>query len=190
MARRFIFLEIRDPEINALFGWLREAAMGAPSRQNVHVTIRGPYDSEILESQIRRYQRILSTAPVVFDGVGLFTYAGRSVVYVKVQHPKLRQLWWKPDFPVKEFGFNPHITVYEGTDEVRAGTVLRFLESEHLRLLTWDFEVTARVSDHRDLFGEPQREAKPFLGLVNNGMVRADIICRMERVLRLPSHAA
>jgi 2'-5' RNA ligase len=190
VARRFVFLEIRDPEINALFGWLRESAMGAPSRHNVHITIRGPYSAEVPESQLKRIQEALNADPIVFDGVGMFSAGTRYVVYVKVQHPKLRQVWWKPDFPVEVYGFNPHITLYEGGDKHRAEAVLHFLQHETLRVLTWDFEVTARVSDHRDLFGDAPRLAESFLGLINKGLVRPDIISRLERTLRASSHAA
>lgn len=190
MAKRFVFLEIRDPELNALIGWLREAAMGTPSRHNVHITIRGPYSSEIPEAQIARYQQVLRSDPIVFEGVGAFTAGERRVVYIKVQHPKLRQVWWKPDFPIKKFGFNPHITIFEGSDAHRAQTVLDFLQKERLQLLTWDFEVTSRVSDHRDMFGEAVRKAEPFLKLVNRGLVRADVINRFERTLRSASRAA
>ncbi len=190
MAKRFVFLEIRDPEINALVGWLREAAMGAPSRHNVHITIRGPYSREVPEPQLARYQNVLRSDPIVLEGFGSFQAAGRHVVYLKVQHPKLRKVWWKPDFPIKTYGFNPHVTIFEGADEVRAQTILDFLRKERLSVLTWDFEVTARVSDHRDLFTEPLRKAEPFLKLVNKGLVRADILNRFERALRSASHAA
>lgn len=184
MAKRFVFLEILDPEINALVGWLREAAMGAPSHHNVHITIRGPYDREILRAQLERYQTALSADPIVLEGVGSFQVGPRYVVYLKVQHPKLRKVWWKPDFPIKNYGFNPHITIFEGDDELRARAVLEFLRKEKLSLLTWNFEVAARTSDHRELFGERQREAALFLDLVNKGQVRADILNRLERVLR------
>ena len=190
MAKRFVFLEIRDPEINALVGWLREAAMGSAARHNVHITIRGPYSREIPESQLSRYQSVLRSDPIVLEGVGSFRAGTNHVVYLKVQHPKLRQVWWKPDFPIKDYGFNPHITIFEGKDGARAQAVLDFLRSEGLSVLTPDFEVTARVSDHRDLFSEPQRKAEPFLKLVNSGLVRADILNRFERALRSGPQAA
>jgi 2'-5' RNA ligase len=190
VAKRFVFLEILDPELNALIGWLREAAMGTPSRHNIHITIRGPYSTAIPEYQIARYQNTLRRDPIIFEGVGEFRDGDRRVVYLKVQHPKLRQIWWKPDFPVKEFGFNPHITIFEGTDSPRADAIFEFLKKERLQLLTSDFEVTSRVSDHRDMFGEPTRKKEPFLKLVNRGLVRADVINRFERTLRSVSRAA
>src|SRR5580765_506029 len=120
MAKRFVFLEITDPEINALLGWIRESAMGTPSRHNVHITIRGPYNVAVPKTQIARYQRLLGAHPVVFEGFDAFSAGGRTIVYVKVQHPRLRQVWWKPDFPILQFGFNPHVTLYEGEDTARA----------------------------------------------------------------------
>jgi 2'-5' RNA ligase len=190
VAKRFVFLEIRDPEINALVGWLREAAMGTPSRHTVHITIRGPYSREVPKEQLARYHAVLRKDPIVLEGFDSFQAGARHVVYLKVQHPKLRQVWWKPDFPIQTYGFNPHITIFEGTDERRAHAALEFLSKERLTVLTWDFEVTARVSDHRDLFTEPQRKEEPFLKLVNKGLVRADIVNRFERALRSAPRAA
>lgn len=164
--------------------------MGAPSRHNVHITIRGPYSRAIPESQLARYHNVLRSDPIVLEGFGSFRVGARHVVYLKVQHPKLRKVWWKPDFPIKTFGFNPHITIFEGNDAARAHAVLEFLQNERFSVLTWDFEVTARVSDHRDLFSEPLRKSEPFLKLINRGLVRADILNRFERALRSASHAA
>ena len=190
MAKRFVFLEITDPEINALLGWIREIAMGAPSRHNVHMTIRGPYSASIPKAQLDRYQKILRVNPIVFEGVDAFRAGERSVVYLKIQHPKLRQIWWKPDFPIQKHGFNPHITIFEGMDASRARAVLDFLKKERLQLLTSKFEVTSRVSDHQDLFGAPPRKEEPFLRLVNSGRVKPDILHRFERVLRIATQAA
>jgi 2'-5' RNA ligase len=190
MAKSFVFLEVADPEINYLVHAIRETADHRPARSNVHITIRGPYSRVVGPDKLRRYEHLLLTAPLVLDGVGSFSVGDRTVVYLKVQHPRLRQLWWKPDFPVSKFGFNPHITMYEGTDHERARLFLEFLKREQLKLLTWNFKVTPYVSDHADLFPKPEAGRQRFLQLVNSRMVRADILARLERALRSATHAA
>src|ERR1700729_2120407 len=114
MAKHLIFLEITDPEINALIREIRDIADERAPHNNVHITFRGPYDKPVPPANLRRYERLLASDPIVLNGVGMFPGPQRTVIYLKVQHPKLRQLWWKPDFPISKFGFNPHITLYEG----------------------------------------------------------------------------
>jgi hypothetical protein len=123
---------------------------------------------------------------VVIEGIGIFELPDRVVVYVKVQHEKLRQIWWKPDFPIEKYGFNPHITLYEGTDRERARRLCEFLHGERVSLLSWDYSVTSHVADHKDMFRNPAAQDMSFLGLVNRGVVRADLLTRLERSLNGP----
>src|ERR1700689_2220497 len=99
MAKSFIFLEIQDPEINALISGIRLLASKKPPKATPHITIRGPYTKPISPAQLRRYERLLSEHPVVLDGIDSFEVSDKVAVYIKVQHPALRRVWWKPDFP-------------------------------------------------------------------------------------------
>jgi hypothetical protein len=183
VAKRFVFLEINDSEIIALISGLREIATGSRPLSNVHITVRGPYSREISARQVEKYRRAMRADPILFQGVGNFQAKDRQLVYLAVHHPGLRRIWWKPDFPVRTFGFNPHVTIYEGTDADRASRLTAFLRKENLKLVTWDFSVTPYVSDHRDLFQAPQHREELFLGLVNRGLVRPDILTRLIRVV-------
>jgi 2'-5' RNA ligase len=190
MAKSFVFLEITDPEIAALVHGIRTAADGTSPSSAPHVTIRGPYSRSVTASELRRYERILSTTPVVLQGFGVFEMSDKVVVYIKIQHEKLRQIWWKPDFPIAKYGFNPHVTLYEGSDRERAERLLAFLQREGIKLLTWNFAVTPHVSDHKDLFKKPKDRETLFLGLVNRGTVRPDILARLEKTLNRSKEAA
>jgi len=183
VAKRFLFLEITNSEIINLITGVRAVATGRTSVGGVHVTIRGPYNREIPRKQIEQYDRQLKGHPLLLEGIGRFEVQGRHVVYMEVQHPGLRKIWWKPDFPVHEYGFNPHVTLYEGGNIDVADRLERFMKREGLKLLTWDFRVTAYVSDHRDFFKSPRDTAELFLELVNRGLVRADILARLNRAL-------
>ena len=190
MAKSFVFLEIVDPEIVALVHGIRSIANSAPSRSGPHVTIRGPYSKPVPPGQLTRYKRLLDSSPVVLEGVGVFTASDRFAVYVKVQHDKLRQVWWKPDYPIKKFGFNPHVTLYEGDDRQRAMLLCKFLTNEKLKVLTWDFVVRPYVSDHKDLFQRANPLDISFFGLINKGQIRADFLARLERTLNKSLRAA
>jgi len=188
MAKRFVFLEIDDREIVSLLFGIREIAMGGKPRAALHITVRGPYDKEIPRRQIEKYQQVLRSNPLLLQGVGSFESGDRHIVFIKVNHPGLRRIWWKPDFPVRTHGFNPHITLYEGEDSSRAKLLTEFLRRERLKLLTWSFRVTLHVSDHRDLFADrPAWHDEPFLDLVNRGLVRPDILMRLRRALEGPA---
>jgi 2'-5' RNA ligase len=190
MAKSFVFLEITDPEISALIYGIRAVAMHSPPKSAPHVTIRGPYNRPLPREQLLRYGRLLSSHPVVLEGIGAFRSGDRETVYLKVQHPHLRQIWWKPDYPIKEFGFNPHVTLYEGNDADRAQRLQAFLRREDLKLLTSDFAVSPYVSDHKDLFPQPESRDRSFLRLVNRGLVRADVLARLDRSLGHAKQAA
>jgi hypothetical protein len=190
MAKAFVFLEITDPEVSALIYGIRAIAMPSPPTSAPHVTIRGPYSRPVPRDQLLRYRRLLSSHPVVLGGVGAFQSGDHSTVYLKVQHPNLRQIWWKPDYPIKDFGFNPHVTLYEGDDAARAERLQSFLRREDVKVLTSDFSVSPYVSDHKDLFPRVEGKDRLFLGLINRGLVRADVLARLERVLGRAKQAA
>jgi 2'-5' RNA ligase len=139
MAKSFVFLEIGDPEIDALISGIRTIATGKRPKAVPHVTLRGPYSKQVPAEQLDRYARILSSDPLVLNGIGSFSRPHHITVFVRVQHSKLQQVWWKPDFPPKKFGFNPHVTLYEGDDIARGQRLLDFLTSEDIKLLTWKY---------------------------------------------------
>ena len=190
MPKSFVFLEFTDPDLNALVSGIRETATGNAPTTNVHITVRGPYSTPIRPEQLRRYHRTLARDPILLDGYGLFRVDKRFIVYVKVQHPKLRQVWWKPDFPISRYGFNPHVTLYEGPDSDRAHALLTFLQQESVKYVTWDFCVTAYVSDHRDLFASPHPLQRHFLKLSRLGTVKPNFLATLDRALKQATRAA
>ena len=190
MAKSFVFLEISDPEISALIHGIRTIATSSPPKSAPHITIRGPYSRPVSRKEILRYERILSSHPIVLEGIGAFQSGDRATVYMKVQHPNLRQIWWKPDYPIKQYGFNPHLTLYEGHDADRALRIETFLRREDIKMLTSEFSVSPYVADHKDLFPQTQGKEQLFLSLINRGLVRADVLARLERALAHAQQAA
>jgi hypothetical protein len=120
----------------------------------------------------------------------MFPGENRAVIYMKVQHPKLRRVWWKPDFPIAKYGFNPHITLYEGSDHQRALRLMEFLQREQQKLLTWQFSVSPYVTAQADLFPKPKGGRELFSKLIHTGMIRADILSRLEKSLRSKTQVA
>jgi hypothetical protein len=187
VAKFFVFLQITDPEINALITGIRAVANGAAPKTLPHVTIRGPYNRSVPPEQIRRYNHLLSSHPLVLDGIGMFKTETHITVYLKVQHPKLLQIWWKPDYPTKRYGFNPHVTLYDGPNLDRGTRLREFLQLERLKLLTWKFAIVPHASDHTDMFQRMKESADLFLDLVNKRAVRPDILARLSWFLDSPN---
>lgn len=75
-------------------------------KERAHITVRGPYQKKISVNGINK--RLLGNR-VVLDRVGNYFSFGQKAVFLGCTSPKLRQVWYKPDFP-----FDPHITIYDG----------------------------------------------------------------------------
>jgi hypothetical protein len=105
-----------------------------------------------------------------------------DVVYLKIQHPQLRRLWWKPDYPIEQFGFNPHITIYAGRDSRAADLVERFLQRENLRIVCTEIRIVSHVSDHRDLFEHPAAYPSVLMQLMRRGVVDPLLPQRIQRL--------
>ena len=118
-AQQILTLEVKDKKIQDLFVDLRSRfnRVGKiPS--SPHVTIRGPYKTAVSSRRSKQIMQRLSHEPKLrLSGVGRFELADCHVVYLSVQGEALRKVWWKPDFPINQFGFNPHITVFQGDKE-------------------------------------------------------------------------
>ena len=118
-AQQVLTLEVKDRKIQDLFADLHsrfDRVGKVPS--SPHVTIRGPYKTPVSPLRSRRVWQLLNQhLELRLSGVGRFELPDCHVVYLSVQGEWLRRVWWKPDFPINQFGFNPHITVFKGNKE-------------------------------------------------------------------------
>lgn len=101
-----------------------------------HITVRGPYSHEI---DIESFNTKAYGIPMTLDGVGRFTNQGQHVVFLACNAPKLKNIWWKPDY-----SFVPHLTLYNGTSRDAADEIFNianrytyrlFLKARELELL-------------------------------------------------------
>ncbi len=184
MSQQFLFLEITDLEINALFFRMKEIIYPAGIGSPLHLTMRGPYQDDIIPLEsIQQWEMSLRQSPIVITNVGKFTNRDEYVVYYGIQHPGLRQLWWKPDFPIEKFGFNPHITIYKGFDAIFADLITAFLKKENIALLSDKFILTTHVSKQIDMFPQFESRETQFLNLVNRRVVSVTFLERLNRLV-------
>lgn len=126
-AQRFVFLEITDPEIGPLLQRMQWILSGVEPRHPVHLTLRGPYRREVPPKVLQKLRTTLRGEVLHIGGVGRFTNRHEEVVFLDVDSPSLRTVWWKRDYPIKAHGYRPHISLYRGRDSVFARGVTDLL---------------------------------------------------------------
>lgn len=182
---RFVYLELRDEDVNCVLQGLRHEFGGKDHGSDMHVTIRGPYHSEIGRDQLDHYQDVLKRDPITLDGFGIFNNDDESVVYMKVESPRIREVWWKPDYPIKKYGFNPHVSLYKGSDRRLAERILEFLEVQDLKFLLRSFRVTQYASRQSELFPlDRLPQTDHFMSLANRGFIEPGLLRRAANVAK------
>ena len=150
--QNFILLQFLNAEINEFLSELRHKLGSSRTESGIHITVRGPYSGRISGKSIAKFEDKIRDEPIHIQGVDVFQNQKESVVYIRAFSNSLRKIWWKPDFPIKEFGFNPHITLYKTTDIEFAKTISNFLKKEDIDLICSDFRLIPFAAKQGDLF--------------------------------------
>lgn len=141
-TQRFVFLEITDPRVGSLLWRMQWILSGVEPRRPAHLTLRGPYRREVPPKVLNDLRAKLRGDVLHVGGVGRFENRDEEVVYLRVDSPNLRKVWWKPTYPIKDHGYAPHISLYRGHDAVFASSVADFLKCEALDLSCADYKLT------------------------------------------------
>lgn len=106
MVRRvFYVIYIGDERIQSLLDAMRFLG-NTEEKTPAHITVRGPYTQR---QNIRKLNRKVAGTKIVAEGIGTFFNSRQNTVFIKCHADSLRRVWQKSDF-----GFNPHITLYDG----------------------------------------------------------------------------
>ena len=146
----FILLQLLNAEINEFLSELRDKLGSSKTESGIHITVRGPYSRKIPGKNIVEFEDMIRHDPIYIQGVDVFRNRKESVVYIRAHSNSLRKIWWKPDFPVKKFGFNPHITLHKTTDIRFANMISDFLKREQIELVCHDFRLITFTSKQGD----------------------------------------
>ena len=181
-TQRFVFLEITDPKVGSLLWRMQWILSGVEPRRPVHLTLRGPYRREVPPKILNDLRAKLRGDVLHVGGVGRFENQDEEVVYLRVDSPNLRKVWWKPTYPIKDHGYAPHISLYRGHDAVFASRVADFLMDERLDLYCSDYRLTVhrRVPLPLEDRLREGRAAEPFGGA---GQVDSSLLERLGRVV-------
>lgn len=107
MSKFFAFLYVEDEETGNLLN-TAIAVLNPRAKWPAHVTVSGPFSSRRQLPRKLSYYRTMDVC-----GVGQFRSDEQNTVYLRVGTFDLRHISRKPDF-----GYNPHLTLYDGDDHV------------------------------------------------------------------------
>ena len=152
-------------------------------KNELHITIQGPVKEYPDKDRLLNIKNIMKyrNERLLISGIGFFKNENKQVVYLKVQGEWLKNYWYKPDYPIKEFGFNPHITLYEGVDEIKANLIFKFLSKEKIDLIVEDTEVSVKSLKQKDLF---VLETEPALNNNVRGVLPSELLNRAENLIK------
>jgi hypothetical protein len=179
----FVFLEITDRDLNFLFTGIALTIHGTRPIQPTHLTIRGPYSREVPHGIVARCRDILKHDTLRVWDVGRFSNVGEEVVYLRVDSPNLRKVWWKPDYPIGQFGFHPHISLYRGADADLAEALMRYFQHECIDVYCKEFRIVSAVTKQHEMLIPPVPMALyPFHDKLD-GRIKRNMLSRLEIVV-------
>lgn len=187
--RYFVFLEICDKGICELLNKLRTIFNQKPFGSNIHVTIRGPYSKPVTEQELDGWYDKIKSDPILIANAGMFENEDESIVYLGVSaahnSKNIIRITRKFDYPKHKFDFNPHITLYAGTNKDLAKRIYEFLRREQIELVCHSFELSVYGSSpQKELFNEPQQSRRGFMSnLIFSGKVSSDIFVRARNLV-------
>lgn len=179
----FVFLEITDRNLNFLFAAIAQAIYGQRPAQPTHLTIRGPYAGRVPNGVVRHCRSILEQDVLRIADVGRFNNENEEVVFLRVDSPNLRRVWWKPDYPIGKFGFNPHISLYRGKDVALAEALELFFRHEGIELFCAEFRLVSAVTRQQEMLVPPVPVSLfPFHAILD-GKIRENFLSRLDVVI-------
>lgn len=179
----FVFLEITDRNLNFLFAAIAHSVYGKSSAQPTHLTIRGPYAGKVPKGVVQHCREVMALDVLRIADVGRFSNDGEEVVFLRVDSPNLRNVWWKPDYPISRFGFNPHLSIYRGKDGALATALERFFLHERVELLCAEFRIVSAVTKQQEMLVPPVPISLFPFHEVLRGQIRENLLSRLEVVI-------
>lgn len=94
-------------------------------RTQVHITVRGPYSKRLSLNKEKEYSSIIQGEDIHVIGVSnFFSFNQNTVFFDCEENENLRKIWKKTTYK----DYNPHITLYDGKDNVFARELYEILK--------------------------------------------------------------
>lgn len=124
MSRWFTYIIFEDIEIKRLIDCI--IMLSNPNEKNTaHVTIAGPRENK--DGDLSEAKSVLIGRPLSVLGVGKFFSDKQNTVYLRCDSRNLTRFWRKSDY-----GYNPHITIYDGPSQKEAQAIYDVLEGNRM----------------------------------------------------------
>ena len=183
MSKYFIFLEVLDPQINGFFWTVQNVVHHREMKRAAHLTIRGPYD-QVPHETLKWCRDEMQYDVLRIADVDRFSNPNEETVFFRVDSPNLRKVWYKPDFTIERYGFNPHFSIYRGRDARYADLITDFIRSENIELLCAEFRIVSYLSAQAELLPDHFPISKGFPLLLDSGRVREGFVNRLQDVVK------
>ena len=171
----FVFIVFDEPEIVGVLDFLVEVMNGKRWKAPPHLTIQGPLESRPTSEHIDGIKERLASDEILIANPGIFTTKSGVALYLSVNSQNLKKVWNKPEYPIAKYGFNPHLTIYEGPDIKKAQRAYDFLKSGFYRieLICRKYSVVPYASKQLELFPvhEVQGDENAITRLIGLGKV-------------------
>lgn len=130
--KRQLFYVLFPPsgEVTAALDTIRYLA-NPRERWPVHITVRGPYGRQLPSTLLAQYNRELHGNKIEVSGVGHFVSPAQYTVFLACDGSRLKYVWAKSDY-----GYHPHLTLYDGGDAEIASDIERVVRGQDFR---WSF---------------------------------------------------
>lgn len=150
MSKRiFYVLYFVDARLQAALDAIRFIANPA-EKTRAHITVRGPYRKPIDAAALtEKFQE----TEVMADGIDNFFCEDQNTVFIRCHSERLREIWQKTDY-----GFHPHITIYDGSSREFALMLLERLSTLPTKFCFEVGQVT-RLVTHKGQYTTSLREA-------------------------------
>lgn len=158
----FVFVVFNDPLVLGIIDYLRNVFGVSRDGLPPHLTIQGPLTEPVTAERIKGIESTLRGDEFFIGNASSFSTDKGIAFFLRVTSPSLERVWQKRDFPVEKYGFNPHITIYEGPDIARVGKAVKFLKREPLEAICRNFEIVPHVSRQFELFKREDTEPNHF----------------------------
>ncbi len=111
--KSFYVLYPQDKIINNILNAIKVFSDDS-QRTGAHITVRGPYSKKLAQSKVDTCSQDITDTSLHFSKVGNFFDYGQNTVFFKCDdNENLRKIWSKKGYE----DFEPHVTLYDGTDE-------------------------------------------------------------------------
>lgn len=126
----FYAIKIEDEKINVILNTIK-VMCDHSSKNDVHITIRGPYKQRYNISNI---EKIANNSKMKFIGVDKFFTDTQNTIYIKLYIENIEKMWYKPSYDINIYGINPHMTLYDGDSRNFATSIYKIIENFDIKI--------------------------------------------------------